>query len=143
MFLNDAMEIDRADVTLLEVLGEVRLVWCDAEHPPLDDERAFRREIEVMKSVEPHPNIVGIIGHCHKPSHQMLLLTEYCSFGNLLDFLSAPPPPPTPLQSPTSYWAADNKSYGYEDTLSGMQIHMNVDSVGKKHATSLNVWMWV
>lgn len=57
------------------------------EHPPLDDERAFRREIEVMKSVEPHPNIVGIIGHCTKPSHQMLLLTEYCSFGNLLDFL--------------------------------------------------------
>ncbi|CAD7013116.1 unnamed protein product [Ceratitis capitata] len=310
MFLNDAMEIDRADVTLLEVLGEgafglvrrglyndgkvgVREVAVKMlkEHPPLDDERAFRREIEVMKSVEPHPNIVGIIGHCTKPSHQMLLLTEYCSFGNLLDFLrdewkylyelnvktsgsilkrkfgglsrtsgkkrhrrvshnltethhqstgsegnsnsnsidhpnsnctdrpndyksrgngsgsfggvlgnsgasidgniveslkfrykylntlqqqqqqqqqqqtpttsiyppsydisatttmtsittindSAPPPPPTPLQSPTSYWAADNKSYGYEDICCrACKYHMNVDSVGKKHATSLN-----
>ncbi|XP_055838653.1 tyrosine-protein kinase receptor torso isoform X2 [Episyrphus balteatus] len=57
------------------------------DQPSVDDVRAFRREIEVMKSVGRHPNIVGIIGHCTRKCNEMLLLTEYCSFGNLLIFL--------------------------------------------------------
>ncbi|XP_054739173.1 tyrosine-protein kinase receptor torso [Anastrepha obliqua] len=106
IFFNDAMEIDRNDVTLHEILGEgafglvrrgtyndgksgVREVAVKMlkDRPSTDDVRAFRREIEVMKSVERHPNIVGIIGHCTKRYNEMILLTEYCSFGNLLDFL--------------------------------------------------------
>ncbi|XP_011198952.3 tyrosine-protein kinase receptor torso [Bactrocera dorsalis] len=106
IFFNDAMEIDRSDITLHEILGEGafglvrRGIYNDGksgvrevavkmlkDRPSADDVRAFRREIEVMKSVERHPNIVGIIGHCTKRYNEMLLLTEYCSFGNLLDFL--------------------------------------------------------
>lgn len=40
-----------------------------------------------MKSVGIHPNIVGIVGHCIKNLDEMMLLTEYCSNGNLLNFL--------------------------------------------------------
>ncbi|XP_037959349.1 tyrosine-protein kinase receptor torso-like [Teleopsis dalmanni] len=103
---NDDMEIDRHDVELLEILGEGafgfvrRGIYKDKnsgprevavkmlkDQPSLEDMRGFRREIEVMKSVDKHPNIVGIIGHCTKCQNGMMLLTEYCSFGNLLDFL--------------------------------------------------------
>lgn len=47
----------------------------------------FCQEVEVMRSVDKHPNIVGIIGHCMKDIERMMLLTEYCSEGNLLEFL--------------------------------------------------------
>lgn len=116
LFFNDDMEVNRNDVKLYEVLGEgafglVRRglyhhdkqdVKCDRDgcghfrevavkmlkdQPSVDDIRAFRREIEVMKSVGRHPNIVGIIGHCTRKCNEMLLLTEYCSLGNLLIFL--------------------------------------------------------
>lgn len=55
--------------------------------PCIEDIKEFRREIEVMKSVGIHPNIVGIVGHCIKNLDEMMLLTEYCSNGNLLNFL--------------------------------------------------------
>ncbi|XP_058981650.1 tyrosine-protein kinase receptor torso [Musca domestica] len=107
VLFNDEMEINRNHLTLHEVLGEgafglvKRGVYRDSktnalhevavkmlkDHPSTDEIRAFRREIEVMKSVEKHPNIVGIIGHCTRFGEDMMLLTEYCSFGNLLDFL--------------------------------------------------------
>ncbi|XP_073848893.1 tyrosine protein kinase receptor torso [Musca autumnalis] len=104
---NDDMEINRNYLTLHEVLGEgafglvkrgiYKDIKTDAtyevavkmlkDQPNAEEIRAFRREIEVMKSVEKHPNIVGIIGHCTRFGEDMMLLTEYCSFGNLLDFL--------------------------------------------------------
>ncbi|XP_075167235.1 tyrosine protein kinase receptor torso [Haematobia irritans] len=104
---NDDMEINRNQLTLYEVLGEgafglvKRGIYQDnklgksyevavkmlKDNPNGDEIRSFRREIEVMKSVEKHPNIVGIIGHCTRSSDTMMLLTEYCSLGNLLDFL--------------------------------------------------------
>lgn len=40
-----------------------------------------------MKSVEAHPNIVGIIGHCTSDIEEFMLLTEFCDSGNLLDLL--------------------------------------------------------
>jgi len=57
------------------------------DHPAIEDIKEFRREIEVMKSVGEHPNIVGIIGHCTKNVNEMMLLTVYCSKGNLLNYL--------------------------------------------------------
>lgn len=40
-----------------------------------------------MKSVGHHENIVGIVGHSTKLYNKMMLLTEYCNEGNLLDYL--------------------------------------------------------
>lgn len=40
-----------------------------------------------MKSVGRHPNIVSIIGHCTSNIEELMLLTEYCDDGSLLDLL--------------------------------------------------------
>lgn len=40
-----------------------------------------------MKSVGRHANIVGIIGHCTSNIEELMLLTEFCDSGNLLELL--------------------------------------------------------
>lgn len=106
LFINDEMEIERNKIKLLEILGEgafglVRkgiLLNDDGKEKEiavkmLKDERTiedfneFQHEIKVMKEVGKHKNIVGIIGHCTLNIDEMMLLTEYCSNGNLLNYL--------------------------------------------------------
>ncbi len=103
-FENDAMELDPTHVkTLDEVLGVgafgcvKKAMLLQSERivamktlkscPGYADVRNFYREIEVMKSVPKHPNIIGIVGHCTKNIFGLKLFTEYCSGGNLLEFL--------------------------------------------------------
>lgn len=57
------------------------------DSPTVEDMQAFYHEIEVMKSVPKHPNIVGIVGHYTRNVREMMLVTEYCDRGNLLIFL--------------------------------------------------------
>lgn len=104
--INDEMEINIDQIKLHDVLGEgafglVRkgilirplgtyipvAVKMLKECPSLEDIKEFRREIEVMKSVGTHPNVVCIVGHYTQNVNQMMLLTEYCSEGNLLNYL--------------------------------------------------------
>uniref|UniRef100_A0A1Q3EWZ1 receptor protein-tyrosine kinase n=2 Tax=Culex tarsalis TaxID=7177 RepID=A0A1Q3EWZ1_CULTA len=104
--IDDDMEISMDQVELLDVLGEgafglVRkgilikpvgtyqqiAVKMLKECPSLEDIKEFRREIEVMKSVGVHPNVVCLLGHYTKNINEMMLLTEYCGNGNLLNFL--------------------------------------------------------
>ncbi|XP_065079959.1 tyrosine-protein kinase receptor torso-like [Ochlerotatus camptorhynchus] len=104
--INDGMEVALEHIQLLDVLGEgafglVRkgvlstpsgttrdvAVKMLKECPSLADIKAFRREIEVMKSVGAHPNIVCVVGQYTKNVTKMMLLTEYCSDGNMLDYL--------------------------------------------------------
>lgn len=40
-----------------------------------------------MKSVGKHPNIVSIVGHCTSSINELMLLTEFCVGGSLLDLL--------------------------------------------------------
>lgn len=102
-FDDDPMELDPSLVQTLEIIGEgafgcvrratllpdkhVVAVKMLKSFPSYADVRNFYREIEVMKSVPKHPNIVGIVGHCTKNVFGLMLLTEYCSEGNLLNFL--------------------------------------------------------
>ncbi|XP_055678918.1 tyrosine-protein kinase receptor torso [Lutzomyia longipalpis] len=105
-FANDKLEVRRDQVTILDVLGEgafglVRkgiVKFDDGTEKPVavkmlkkspnsDEIKEFKQEIEVMKSVGAHPNIVGLIGHCTRDIHKMMLLTEFCSKGNLLNYL--------------------------------------------------------
>ncbi|XP_001661192.2 tyrosine-protein kinase receptor torso [Aedes aegypti] len=104
--INDGMEVGLEQIQLMDVLGEgafgfVRkgllttavgesrdvAVKMLKECPSLADIKAFRREIEVMKSVGCHPNVVCIVGQYTRNVTKMMLLTEYCSGGNLLNFL--------------------------------------------------------
>lgn len=103
--IDDDMEISMDQIELLDVLGEgafglVRkgilirpgtyqevAVKTLKECPSLEDIKEFRREIEVMKSVGVHPNVVCLLGHYTKNINEMMLLTEYCGKGNLLNYL--------------------------------------------------------
>uniref|UniRef100_A0A1B0GC62 Uncharacterized protein n=1 Tax=Glossina morsitans morsitans TaxID=37546 RepID=A0A1B0GC62_GLOMM len=104
---DDGLEIASDNLKLFEVLGEGafgvvrRALYKDEKtgtqrevavkmlktHPSVDDVRALLQEIGVMRSVGKHPNIVSIIGYNIRHYTQMMLLTEYCSFGSLLSFL--------------------------------------------------------
>ncbi|XP_055325409.1 tyrosine-protein kinase receptor torso-like isoform X2 [Sitodiplosis mosellana] len=101
-YKKDEMEIKASNVDLFEVLGEgefgivrrgllkpanrVIAVKMLKENADIEDIKGFLSEITLMKSVGHHENIVGIVGHSTKIS-DMMLLTEYCSEGNLLDYL--------------------------------------------------------
>ncbi|XP_061502652.1 tyrosine-protein kinase receptor torso [Anopheles gambiae] len=107
--INDELEIEMEHIKLHDMLGEgafglVRkgvlqrsgddgepaqpvAVKMLKECPRVEDILEFRREMEVMKSVGTHPHIVGIVGHCTKNVRKMMLLTEYCGRGNLLNYL--------------------------------------------------------
>ncbi|XP_052899045.1 tyrosine-protein kinase receptor torso isoform X2 [Anopheles moucheti] len=107
--INDELEIEMEHIKLHDMLGEgafglVRkgvlqrddvdgephkpvAVKMLKECPRVEDIIEFRREMEVMKSVGTHPHIVGIVGHCTKNVRKMMLLTEYCGRGNLLNYL--------------------------------------------------------
>uniref|UniRef100_A0A182QRZ5 receptor protein-tyrosine kinase n=1 Tax=Anopheles farauti TaxID=69004 RepID=A0A182QRZ5_9DIPT len=106
--INDELEIEVEHIKLQDMLGEgafglVRkgvlrrdddnlapkpvAVKMLKECPRVEDIIEFRREMEVMKSVGTHPHIVGIVGHCTKNVRKMMLLTEYCGRGNLLNYL--------------------------------------------------------
>ncbi|GAB0096452.1 Tyrosine-protein kinase receptor torso [Sergentomyia squamirostris] len=103
---NDGLELRKDQITILDILGEgafglvrkgvvkfddgtERLVAVKMlkKSPNSDEIKEFKQEIEVMKSVGVHANIVGLIGHCTKDIAKLMLLTEFCSKGNLLNYL--------------------------------------------------------
>lgn len=58
-----------------------------SEQAGVDDKEEILREISLMKSVGSHENIVCIVGHITATLDNMMLLTEYCSQGDLLNYL--------------------------------------------------------
>lgn len=68
------------------------LTTFSLEYATPDDLRAFVHEIDVMKSVGKHPNIVGLVGHSQtqqstRSMGPMMILIEFCGKGNLLNLL--------------------------------------------------------
>ncbi|TDG47103.1 hypothetical protein AWZ03_006540 [Drosophila navojoa] len=99
--LDDELEVDPHAVLLQDVLGEgafglVRrgvykqrqvAVKLLKDHPNEEDVQAFKCEIEMLRAVGRHPNIVGIVGYSTRCSNRMMLLTEYCGLGSLQNYL--------------------------------------------------------
>ncbi|XP_034476435.1 tyrosine-protein kinase receptor torso [Drosophila innubila] len=99
--LDDELEVEPHAVLLQDVLGEgafglVRrgvykqrqvAVKLLKDQPNEEDVEAFRCEIQMLKGVGRHPNIVGIVGYSTRFSNRMMLLTEYCGLGSLQSFL--------------------------------------------------------
>lgn len=56
------------------------------ENADKQQKKEFLDELELMKTMVPHPNIVGLIACCTK-SDKPLIIVEYCSLGNLRDYL--------------------------------------------------------
>ncbi|KAJ2948370.1 hypothetical protein O0L34_g7607 [Tuta absoluta] len=55
------------------------------DFPTTEELRSFRAEMELMKSVGVHPHIVSLVGCCSE--NRPLIVAEYCSRGDLLNFL--------------------------------------------------------
>ncbi|KAH8261637.1 hypothetical protein KR044_012751 [Drosophila immigrans] len=99
--LDDDLEVEPHAVLLQDVLGEgafglVRrgvykqrqvAVKLLKDQPNEEDVQAFRCEIQMLKAVGRHPNIVGIVGYSTRCSSRMMLLIEYCGLGSLQSFL--------------------------------------------------------
>ncbi|KAH8370102.1 hypothetical protein KR093_002190, partial [Drosophila rubida] len=99
--LDDELEVEPHAVLLQDVLGEgafglVRrgvykqrqvAVKLLKDQPNEEDVQAFRCEIQMLKAVGRHPNIVGIVGYSTRCSNRMMLLIEYCGLGSLQSFL--------------------------------------------------------
>ncbi|XP_023245276.1 vascular endothelial growth factor receptor 2 [Copidosoma floridanum] len=51
--------------------------------------RALARELKIMSHLGQHLNVVNLLGACTKniAKHEFLLITEFCKFGNLEDYL--------------------------------------------------------
>merc|ERR1719410_2055819 len=48
------------------------------------------KEMEIMKRIGKHVNIINLLGVCTQPSgHPLLVIVEYAEHGNLRDFLRA------------------------------------------------------
>ncbi|XP_029201846.2 platelet-derived growth factor receptor beta-like isoform X1 [Acropora millepora] len=56
------------------------------ENADKEQKKEFLDELELMKTMVPHPNIVGLIACCTK-SDKPFIIVEYCSLGNLRDYL--------------------------------------------------------
>ncbi|KAK2192919.1 hypothetical protein NP493_20g05013 [Ridgeia piscesae] len=57
------------------------------EHSDESQHRDFIKEIELMKSIGSHPNVVGMIGCCTSPSQPVCLIVEHMPGGDLLHYL--------------------------------------------------------
>ncbi|XP_068144793.1 tyrosine-protein kinase receptor torso [Drosophila tropicalis] len=97
----DELEVEPHAVLLQDILGEgafglVRrgvfkkrqvAVKLLKDQPNEEDVQAFKCEIQMLKAVGRHPNIVGIVGYSTRCRDRMMLLIEYCSLGSLQNFL--------------------------------------------------------
>ena len=82
------------------------------EHHSDSDLVDLVKEIEILKAIGNHPNIVNLIGVSTQPAGKPLwLITEYVENGNLKDFLIAHRPRPNNAVSNASY-------SGYERPIS-------------------------
>ena len=58
-----------------------------AHYPPVYPVFHFQ-ELQVMKSLPRHPNVLELVGQCCEPDGRLLVLMEYAAHGNLRDFLA-------------------------------------------------------
>ncbi|XP_074603538.1 tyrosine kinase receptor Cad96Ca [Brevipalpus obovatus] len=100
-------EFPRHQLRLIGILGEgcFGRVWkCEAfnignnegativavktikDSAPEKDRRDLMNELEIMKSLEPHPNVVSLLGCCTETDPKFLIL-EYVPFGTLQSYL--------------------------------------------------------
>ncbi|XP_068685551.1 fibroblast growth factor receptor-like isoform X3 [Montipora foliosa] len=66
-----------------KTLVAVKMTKADA---PESDKKDLLSELEVMKTLKPHPHVIKLIG-CVTQSEPLLVLIEYVPFGDLLGYL--------------------------------------------------------
>ena len=84
-----------------------------------DDMVHLVKEMEIMKMIGKHVNIINLLGVCTQPSgHPLLIMVEYAKHGNLRDFLRARRP------ELVQYLTRQERQITLSDLLSyGWQVH--------------------
>ena len=59
------------------------------DNAPLQQIRDLYDEMELMKKMQPHENILNLLGYCTKPSGPLYLIIEFAMHGNLRSFLNS------------------------------------------------------
>lgn len=52
----------------------------------------FRAEMQLMRSIKPHPNIIQVLGICTGREDELCIVTEYCANGSLDKYLKSKKP---------------------------------------------------
>ncbi|XP_015774998.1 PREDICTED: tyrosine-protein kinase receptor Tie-1-like isoform X1 [Acropora digitifera] len=100
-------EVERKDVNVKKIIGKgafgqvakgtaknlpsrsretsvaIKMVKANARE---SDKRDLKSELEVMKTLKPHPHVIKLLG-CVTESEPMLVLIEYVPYGDLLGYL--------------------------------------------------------
>ncbi|KAL5470980.1 hypothetical protein EMCRGX_G029049 [Ephydatia muelleri] len=58
------------------------------DNAPLQEIRDLYDEMELMKKMEPHENMLNLLGYCTKPGGPLYLIIEFAMHGNLRSFLN-------------------------------------------------------
>ncbi|XP_020609128.1 tyrosine kinase receptor Cad96Ca-like [Orbicella faveolata] len=98
----DVFELDREQITLVRILGTgnfgqvSKATYGDSrlevavkslkETAQQKDIQDMLTELEVMKSMQPHPHVVRLIGCCTEKD-PLLIVLEYLPYGDLLGYL--------------------------------------------------------
>lgn len=84
-------QIEIAAKTLKGTLANVKtakILWDFCLDSPTNEEfKHFQQELETMKSVGTHPHLVSLIGICLDVNSGPVLIVEYCSKGDLQNYL--------------------------------------------------------
>lgn len=135
MFRDDATPSNQAGGTVETVTTGGRLVISSSAREPVtvavkmlkeghtDGEMIdFVKEMEIMKQIGRHVNIINLLGVCTQPSGQpLLVIVEYAEHGNLRDFLRARRPD-------LANFREENRHVSLRDMLSfGWQVALGME----------------
>uniref|UniRef100_A0A8D1IA95 Platelet-derived growth factor receptor beta n=1 Tax=Sus scrofa TaxID=9823 RepID=A0A8D1IA95_PIG len=67
-------------------LSEVQAPLCPAATARSSEKQALMSELKIMSHLGPHLNVVNLLGACTKGG-PIYIITEYCRYGDLVDFL--------------------------------------------------------
>ena len=68
-------------------IAVARIVRVFVETSTLEDRNFLERELKLLQLLQPHPNVVSLMGCCTAPP--LYVIVEYASNGNLRDLLRA------------------------------------------------------
>ncbi|XP_021358895.1 tyrosine-protein kinase receptor torso-like, partial [Mizuhopecten yessoensis] len=91
------------------------------DHPDVVERRSLFKEIEAMKQLGHHPNIVSIIGCCTKNDNLICLIMDYCPLGDLRQYLHR-------IRPQTQYESSPKLKHEDSGMFSDMTENTNAES---------------
>ncbi|KAK2492966.1 hypothetical protein MC885_020832 [Smutsia gigantea] len=71
---------------------QLKVGWCakgNREGATASEHRALMSELKILIHIGNHLNVVNLLGACTKPTGPLMVIVEFCKYGNLSNFLRA------------------------------------------------------